>query len=118
MVGARHVDAPILKPLETVLQHRPVDLLQDVEAHLHLEIGRDADGRSTIPLGRDAASISSRVNRWPLDGLPCGSGRFGQDGLKTTTARGGNVSGTEYGCPCHGLGSAPTPPAFPTLPPP
>ena len=43
MVGARHVDAPALKALQTMLEHRPVDFLQHVEAHGDLEVGRDAD---------------------------------------------------------------------------
>ena len=43
MLAARHVDAPSLEALQTMLEHRPVDLLQYVEAHLHLEIGRNAD---------------------------------------------------------------------------
>ena len=43
MVGARYVDAPALKALEAMLEHRPVDFLQDVEAHGDLEVGRDAD---------------------------------------------------------------------------
>jgi len=37
------MDAPVLKALEPVLQHRAVDLLQDVEPHPDLEIGRDTD---------------------------------------------------------------------------
>ena len=43
MVGARYMDAPALKALETMLKHRPVDFLQHVEAHGDLEVGRDAD---------------------------------------------------------------------------
>jgi len=43
MVGARHVDAPALKALEAMLKHRPIDFLQDVEAHGDLEVGCDAD---------------------------------------------------------------------------
>jgi len=43
VVGARHVDAPALKALQAMLEHRAVDLLQDVEAHSDLEVGRDAD---------------------------------------------------------------------------
>src|SRR5262245_12799165 len=48
-----------------------------------------------------------------------GAGRPpGQDGLRTRTARGGSVSASEYGCPCHGLSSAHAPPSFPRLLPP
>ena len=43
VVGARHVDAAALEVLQAVLEHRPVDLLQHVEAHRDLEVGRDAD---------------------------------------------------------------------------
>jgi len=39
VVGARHVDAPALEALQPVQEHRPVDLLQDVLAHLDLEVG-------------------------------------------------------------------------------
>lgn len=37
------VDAPSLEALQAMLKHRPVDLLQHVEAHLDLEAGRDAN---------------------------------------------------------------------------
>jgi len=43
VVGARHVDAPALEALQAMLEHRPVDLLQQVHAHGDLEVGRDAD---------------------------------------------------------------------------
>ena len=43
MVGARHVDEPALKALQAMLEHRPVDFLQHIEAHGDLEVGRDAD---------------------------------------------------------------------------
>ena len=43
VVGARHVDAPALEALQAMLEHRPVDLLQHVEAHRDLEVGRDAN---------------------------------------------------------------------------
>jgi len=43
VVGARHMDAPALEALEAMLEHRPVDLLQHVEADRDLEVGRDAD---------------------------------------------------------------------------
>jgi hypothetical protein len=33
VIGARHVDAPALEALQAMLEHRPVDFLQDVEAH-------------------------------------------------------------------------------------
>src|SRR3989304_4082719 len=35
-----------------------------------------------------------------------------------TVARGGRVSTSECGCPCHATGSAQAPPAVPTVPPP
>jgi hypothetical protein len=37
------VDAPALEALQAMLEHRPVDFLQHVEAHGDLEVGRDAD---------------------------------------------------------------------------
>ena len=37
------MDAPALEALQAMLEHRPVDLLQHVEAHRDLEVGRDAD---------------------------------------------------------------------------
>ena len=43
VVGVRHVEAPALEALQAVLEHRPVDLLEDVEAHGDLEVGREAD---------------------------------------------------------------------------
>jgi hypothetical protein len=43
VIGARHVDAPALEALQAMLEHRPVDLREDVEAHGDLEVGRDAD---------------------------------------------------------------------------
>ena len=43
MVGTRHVDAPALKALQTMLEHRPIDFFQDIDAHDDLEVGRDAD---------------------------------------------------------------------------
>src|SRR5881628_3277377 len=43
VVGARHVDTPALEALQAVLEHRPVDFLQHVEAHGDLEVRRDAD---------------------------------------------------------------------------
>jgi len=33
VVGARHVDAPALEVLQAALEHRPVGLREDVEAH-------------------------------------------------------------------------------------
>ena len=44
--------------------------------------------------------------------------KAGQDGFRTRTARGGNVSASECGCPCHGVGSAHAPPSLPRLLPP
>jgi hypothetical protein len=43
MVGARHVDPPSLKALQPMLEHRPINFFQYVEAHDDLEVGRDAD---------------------------------------------------------------------------
>jgi len=43
VVGVRHVEAPALEALQAVLEHRPVDLGEDVEAHGDCEVGRDAD---------------------------------------------------------------------------
>jgi hypothetical protein len=40
---ARHVDAPAVEALPAMLEHRPVDLCEDVEAHGDFEVGRDAD---------------------------------------------------------------------------
>jgi hypothetical protein len=37
MVSARRVDAPALEALQAMLEHRPVDILQHVEAHRDLE---------------------------------------------------------------------------------
>jgi len=42
----------------------------------------------------------------------------GQDRFRTRTARGGSVSASECGCPCHGVGAAQAPPALPRLLPP
>ena len=43
VIGARHVDAPALEALQAMLEHRPVDFLQHVEAHDDLEVRRHAD---------------------------------------------------------------------------
>jgi hypothetical protein len=43
VIGARHVDAPALEALGAILEHRPVHLREDVEAHGDCEVGRDAD---------------------------------------------------------------------------
>jgi len=43
VVGARYVDAAALEALQAMLEHRPVDLREDVEAHGDFEVGRDAD---------------------------------------------------------------------------
>jgi hypothetical protein len=47
--------------------------------------------------------------RFPLHGDHC---------FKITADRGGTVSAMEYGRPCHGVGSAMTPPELPILDPP
>src|SRR5207249_11961577 len=68
VVGARHVDAPALKALQPVLKHRPVDLFQDVEAHLDLEVGRDADDvgveRGMMELAEREAVGDYRLAEW------------------------------------------------------
>jgi len=43
MLCAWHVDRAVLEALQTMLQHRSVDLLQNVETHLDFKIRRDAD---------------------------------------------------------------------------
>jgi len=69
VVGARHVDAPALKALQAMLEHRPVDFLQHVEAHgaasrsSFIECGKGVEAMS-------AAAPSSPgvycIRRWTL----------------------------------------------------
>ena len=83
-----------------------------------LKTGRRSGGKRSRFLQCDR-SISANGRR----SRPCARARAGQlsgrpayqDGFRTRTARGGNVSATECGCPCHGLGSAHAPPSFPRL---
>ena len=70
VVGARYMDAPALKALEAMLEHRPVDFLQHVEAHGDLEVGRDADEVAVVggvvELAEREAVENDRLPRgWP-----------------------------------------------------
>src|SRR5262245_10213917 len=75
---------------------------------------------TVTPFGRRHTTERAglKVTRRSRTGGPRSSRPAGQDGLRTRTARGGSVSASEYGCPCHGLSSAHTPPSFPRLLPP
>ena len=75
MVGARHVDAPALKALQAMLEHRPVDFLQHVEAHGDLEVGRDAD---EVAVEGGVVELAEREAPLGMTGSPRGwpSGRM------------------------------------------
>ncbi len=63
-------EAPALKALQAMLEHRPVDLLQHIEGHGDLEVGRDADevaveGGVVELAEREAVGMTGSPRGWP-----------------------------------------------------
>src|SRR5581483_5895063 len=87
---------------------------------------RDLAGEAAVPLGvedRAAGQDARRVRRPDpeLRPAPAAGNRSQPPQARPsshTTASGGSTSSADHGCPCHGDGSASTPPRLPTLEPP